>query len=140
VILLIENEKALSKDELDALYLIRNNNLKYITSQKLYGYYKFDDSHEWSLVLARLKSHGFVSVVSDFPASAEEPAYLITQDGREYLQIQDYFKEKNKKDKHHQKVEWKKWITSLMFGFIGALLASLVSLFLPEIRAFLGLP
>ena len=66
---MVENEKALSKDELETLYLIRDNNLKYITSQKLYGYYKFDDSHDWYRVLSKLKSLDFVSVLYDFPAS-----------------------------------------------------------------------
>jgi len=136
---MVENEKALSKDELETLYLIRDNNLKYITSQKLYGYYKFDDSHDWDRVLSKLKSLDFVSVLYDFPASHEEPAYLITQPGREYLQIQDHFKEKNKKAKQDQKVEMEKWVANLIFGVIGAVLASLLSIFQPEIRTFFGL-
>lgn len=136
---MIENEKALSNDELGALYLIRDNNLKYITAQKLYGYYKFDDSHDWDRVLATLVSHEFVNVVSDFPASPQAPAYLITQLGREYLRTQDHFSEKGKKAKHHKKVEMEKWAVNLVFGVIGAVLASLINLFAPEIRAFFGL-
>lgn len=137
---MIENEKALAKDELDALYLIRDNNLKYITAQKLYGYYKFDDSYDWDRILARLVSHKFVDAIFDFPASPQEPAYLITQHGREYLQVQDHFREKNKMARHHQKVEAERWITNLIFVVIGAVLASLIGIFIPEIRSLFGLP